>query len=246
MITYFIPIFNEYKKNKGSFKLFLEKLKKEIKKNNKNRFIILDDGSTDQSSILIKNLIKNIKNKNKNKILYLKNSENKGIGYSFKKSLKYCKTKFICPIPSDNDLPFVDPKTIIKKNVDHVIFFPINIEKYSLGRFFLSIMFRLIYNIIFNLRVHYIQGSFITTVKNAKRLNIRSNRFTFWAEVNLKALRMGLNYKDYPLYFNNESKLDRTVSFKNFFEIIISLFILVYEIYFTNKKKFNKKPTKIY
>lgn len=246
MITYFIPIFNEYKKNKQLFKIFLNKLKKEINKNNNSKFIIINDGSDDKSDTLVKNLLKKINIKNNRKVLYLKNSKNRGIGYSFKKSLKHCKTKFICPIPSDNDLPFVNPKKILKKNVDHVIFFPINIEKYSLGRFFLSVMFRLIYNIIFNLRVHYIQGSFIANVKHAKKINIQSNRFTFWAEINLKLLKMGLNYIDYPLYFNNESKLDRTVSLKNFLEIVISLILLIFEIYFSNKKKYNKKPVKIY
>lgn len=246
MITYFIPIYNEHRKNKNSFTLFVKKLKNEINKDNKNHFIIVDDGSSDKSPEIIENLIKTIKKKNKKKILFLKNLNNKGIGFSFKRSLRYCKTKFICPIPSDNDLPFVDPSKILKKNIDHVIFFPINIEKYSLARYFLSIMFRLIYNVIFDLRVHYIQGSFIANIKYAKKLNIRSNRFTFWAEINLKLLRMGLKYMDYPLYFNNESRIDRTVSLKNFIEIVVSLFILIFEIFLLKKKQFNKKPKKLY
>jgi glycosyltransferase involved in cell wall biosynthesis len=244
MITYFIPVYNESTKNKETFNLFLKKIKKEIIKNNNHRFIIVDDGSTDDSSSLLKNLIKI--NKVKKKVLFLKNSKNKGIGYSFIKSLKYCKTKFICPIPSDNDLPFINPEKFLKKKIDHLIFFPENSEKYSLARFILSVLFRLIYNITFDLRVNYIQGSFISNVKFIRKLTIVSKRFTFWAEINVKLLRTGLRYSEYPLYFKNPSKIDRTVSIKNFFEIVVSYFKIVFEIYYLNKKKFCKKPVKVY
>jgi len=245
MITYFIPVYNESTKNKDTFYLFLKKLQKEIIKNNNHRFIIIDDGGTDNSLSLLKNLIKENKI-TKKKVLFLKNSKNKGIGYSFIKSLKYCKTKFICPIPSDNDLPFINPKIILKKKIDHLIFFPENSEKYSLARFFLSVIFRLIYNITFDLRVNYIQGSFISDVKFIRKLTIVSKRFTFWAEINLKLLRMGLRYSEYPLYFKNPSKIDRTVSIRNFFEVVVSYFKIIFEIYYLNKKKFSKKPVKVY
>ena len=63
MITYFIPIYNEHRKNKNSFTLFVKKLKNEINKDNKNHFIIVDDGSSDKSPEIIENLIKTIKKK---------------------------------------------------------------------------------------------------------------------------------------------------------------------------------------
>ena len=72
-ISIIFPIYNEAKR--------LPNLFKNIKKNKKMSYILVNDGSTDNSDKLIKNFIKN---NNEIKIKYLKYSMNRGKGYSIK------------------------------------------------------------------------------------------------------------------------------------------------------------------
>ena len=243
MITYFIPVYNEANKN---LREFLKILKKKIITSKNKKFIIVDDGSTDETTKVINNFLKGISTKNLKKITILKNKKNKGIGFSFKRAIKICNTKYICPIPSDNDYPFMDEKIIEKKGLDFVMYYPINSEKYTNARYFLSMMFRIIFCVIFNLRVNYIQGSFIAKTKMVKKIKLYSNRFTFWPELNVKMLSLNLKFTEIPIFFKNKSTIDRTVSLKNFFEIFKSLIWLIIEIHFIKKKIFKNKSHKVY
>ena len=243
MITYFIPVYNEASKD---LKKFLNSLEKKILISKNIKFIIVDDGSTDETVKMINNFLKNKKISDLKKITFLKNKTNKGIGFSLRRAVKICKTKYICPIPSDNDLPFVNESVIEKKKLDFIIFYPINNEKYTNSRYLLSMMFRILFCIIFNIRVNYIQGSFIAKTEIVKKIKLYSNRFTFWAELNVKMLHLDLKFTEIPLFFKNKSEIDRTVSFKNFFEIFKSLNWLIIEIKFLEKKRYKNKSTKMY
>ena len=244
MITYFVPIYNEANKN---FIIFLKILEKRIKIKNHHRYILVNDGSTDDTQKLLKLFL----NKNRefiknNKVVIIKNDTNMGVGYSFRKALKVCKTKYIMPLPSDNDLPLVNPAFLQKNDVDYVIFFPLNAEKYSIARYILSIVFRLIYCTIFNLRVIYIQGSFIAKKSVIKKIKLFSNRFTFWPELNVKMLRSNISFIEFPLIFRNKSVVDRTVSIQNLFEILKNLLMLILVIYVLDRRKYKKFAKKKY
>ena len=83
MISFFIPFYNEVTKQKN-LSSFLKELNKFIKKskNNKNQFILYDDGSNDETLDYLDNFKKKIKKKNVN---ILSNYSNKGVGFSFKR-----------------------------------------------------------------------------------------------------------------------------------------------------------------
>ena len=89
-------------------------------------------------------------------------------------------------------------------------------------------LFRKIYGYFFNLKIHYIQGPFIARTGIIKKIKINSNRFSFWSETNVKLLNMSIKYKEIPLSFNNTSKIDRTVSIKNFLEVITKFLFLFF------------------
>ena len=164
MISFFIPFYNEVTKQKN-LSSFLKELNKFIKKNknNKNQFILYDDGSNDETFDYLESFKKRIKKKNVN---ILRNYSNKGVGFSFKNSLKKCKTRFIFFLPGDHDLDFkyLDDINSYTK-LDLTLFFPINFEKYSSGRYFLTMLFRIIYGVTFGIRVNYIQSPCLYSVK---------------------------------------------------------------------------------
>ena len=86
MITIIIPFYNEESKNKKSLLLFLKDLSKYISLNfnNKNKFILIDDGSRDKTVTVIEEFIHKLKKKHKNKVLFLRNEKNKGHGYTLR------------------------------------------------------------------------------------------------------------------------------------------------------------------
>ena len=244
MITFFIPFYNEeIRKNLQKFLPILAKFIS-LKINNNNKFILVNDGSTDKTKDLLIKFNKKIKNKNK--IIIINNDQNKGVGYSFKKALKICKTKYIMSIPSDNDVPLINYNKYLKKNVDFVMFYKANMEIYSRNRFFLSMMFRMIYGYFFDVRVNYVQSPCIYRCKILKKINIYSQRMSFWPEVNIKMLKSKIRYAEIPMIFNNESIIDRTVSFLNFFEVIMQFIKNYFDINIINKKKYKFKAKKIY
>ena len=69
---------------------------------------------------------------------------------------------------------------------------------------------------------------------------------SFWPEVNIKMLKSKIRYAEIPMIFNNESIIDRTVSFLNFFEVIMQFIKNYFDINIINKKKYKFKAKKIY
>ena len=182
MITFFIPFYNEEKKSKKNLKLFLSDLKKFIKhpSNKNNYFFFYNDGSVDNTEFYLKKLTDLFKS---NKVLLINNSQNKGVGHSFKKAVRKCKTKFIFFLPGDNDLNI--KKDLVNLNKffrwDLTFFCPINYEKYSTARYFLSMAFRMIYGITFGVKVNYIQSPCLYNVKHLKRPVCPIGSFIFFS-----------------------------------------------------------------
>ena len=244
MITYFIPIYNEEENLENFFSKLLPFIN-----NTKitDRFIFVDDGSSDKSKDLIDKFINNLKKENQKKFSLITNNVNRGVGYSFKRALNKSETKYIFFLPSDNDIEFRDLIKMNKNNkFDLRMMYPINFEKYSKYRYLLSMLFRLIYCFTFDVRVNYIQSPCLYKVKLLKKIKIRSDRFSIWPEINIKLLRSNITYCEIPILYQNKSVIDRTVSIKNFIEILINYLILIYEILIKNKNHYNQKATKKY
>ena len=146
MITIIIPFYNEESKNKKSLHTFLKDLSKYISLgyNNKNKFILIDDGSKDETVKIINNFINRLKKNQKNKVIFIRNASNRGHGYTLRKGFKMSKTKYVTTLASDYDTPFLDFRKFTSKNIDLVMFPWVNIEKYSRSRLILSTLFNLI------------------------------------------------------------------------------------------------------
>jgi glycosyltransferase involved in cell wall biosynthesis len=243
MITFFIPFYNE--EIRKNLKIFLPNLSTFIsaEKNKRNEFILVNDGSTDKTFELLKKFIK--KHKNRKNISLISNKKNRGVGHSFISALKICKTNYIMPIPSDNDVPLIDYTKYLKNNVDFVMFYKSNMEIYSRNRYALTMLFRMLYGYFFNVQVNYIQSPCIYKCKILKKIKINSKRMSFWPEVNIKMLKSKIKYTEVPMIFKNESKIDRTVSFKNLIEVIFQFIKNLIDINIFNKKKYRHKAKKI-
>ncbi len=246
MITFFIPIYNEnVRKNLSPF---LSDLSKFILKpyNNNNYFILINDGSTDKTQIFLDKFYKRFSKKRKSNILLIENKKNMGVGYSFNKVLKICKTKYIMPIPGDNDMHLQNFKKYLKKDIDFIMFYKANMELYSRSRYVLTMLFRMFYGYCFDVQVNYIQSPCIYKCKILKKIKIYSNRMSFWPEINIKVLKSNIKYSEEPMIFQNKSNIDRTVSLKNFIEVVYRFINIFIDIKFLNKKFYKVKAKKVY
>ncbi len=245
MITFVIPFFNEESKNSKSLFFFLQDLTKYILlgKNKNNCFILINDGSTDKTLEVLKNFIKK---KNKKKVFLINFKKNKGQGAIFKKGLELCKTKYLTMIPSDYDLPFLDYTKFIKSQLDLVIFYRSNLEKYTNLRLLLSSLYNLIYNFCFGTKIHYLQGPAFFKKSKLEKINIKSSNVSSHTEIAIKLLHSKIKYCEFPLHFKNKSKIDRSVSIKSFLNVTLSFFRLLIEVKLMNNKFNITKSKRIY
>jgi glycosyltransferase involved in cell wall biosynthesis len=246
MITFFIPIYNEnVRKNLSPF---LSDLSNFILKphNINNNFILVNDGSTDNSKNLLENFYKKLNKKVKKNIFIIENKKNMGVGFSFRKALKICKTKYFMPIPADNDVPLLNFNKYIKKDIDFIMFYMSNMNRYSRNRYALSMLFRLFYGYCFDIQVNYIQSPCIYKYKVLKKIKIISDRMSFWPELNIKFLKSKIKYSEEGIIFKNKSDIDRTVSVKNFIEVVYRFINILIDVNIINKKQYKFKAKKIY
>jgi len=249
MITIIIPFYNEESKNKKSLDLFLRGLSKYVSLsfNNKNQFILIDDGSRDKTSNVIEKFISKLKKTQKNRVIFIKNGRNRGYAYTLRRGFKLSKTKYVTTLPSDNDLPFIDYRKYTSKNIDFVMYHRSNMEKYSRSRLLLSALFNLIYNLAFDVKVHYIQGSGLYKLNKIKNIKVNaSGGGDYLAELAVKLLRSNITYSEEPTYFKNKSIIDRTVSLVNFTKVIKNFIVAYLEVNLINKNKYRARAKKIY
>ena len=246
MITFFIPVYNEnLRKNLQPFLLNLSNF---ILKphNSNNNFILVNDGSTDNTKILLEKFYKKLDKRVKKNIFIVENKKNMGVGFSFRKALNICKTKYIMPIPSDNDVPLLDFKKYIKNNVDFIMFYMINMSRYSKNRYALTMLYRLFYGYCFDVQVNYIQSPCIYKCTVLKKIKTYSGRMSFWPEINIKVLKSKIKYSEEGIVYQKESNIDRTVSLKNFIEVVYRFINILIDVNIINRKQYKYKAKKIY
>jgi len=249
MITIIIPFYNEESKNKKSLSRFLKDLSKYISLNfnNKNKFILIDDGSRDKTVTAIEEFIHKLKKTHRNKILFIRNEKNKGYGYTLKRGFKISKTKYVTVLPSDYDSPFLDYRKFTSKNIDLVMFYRFNLEKYSRSRLLLSTLFVLIYNVVFDVKVNYIQSGCLYKLSVIKKIKVNANGgANYLSELAVKLLRSNITYTEVPISFKNKSIIDRTVSFSNFMKVAKDFILTYVDVNILNKSKYKAKAKKIY
>tara|TARA_B110000240_G_C13093547_1_gene281097 strand:- start:139 stop:504 length:366 start_codon:yes stop_codon:yes gene_type:complete len=119
-------------------------------------------------------------------------------------------------------------------------------NRYSRNRYALSMLFRLFYGYCFDIQVNYIQSPCIYKYKVLKKIKIISDRMSFWPELNIKFLKSKIKYSEEGIIFKNKSDIDRTVSIKNFIEVVYRFINILIDVNIINRKQYKFKAKKIY
>jgi len=208
MLTVIVPVYNE----KEFLRLILNKLVKiKIKK---LQIIIVDDGSNDGSTEILKKLY--LKNKKINKIIFHK--KNSGKGAAIKSAQKYIKEKYV--VIQDADLEY-NPKDLvkiydyIKKNKINVVYGSrvLNKNKYQNTKNFTHLI-RIWGNIFLTNISNFINNQNLTDAhtcykmfetKIFKKINLKEKGFAFCPEITTKLSKKKYKIKEIPISYKGRT-----------------------------------------
>ena len=224
-ISVIIPVFNEIKT--------VEKIINKIKNKNKSlklEIILVDDGSTDGTTSLLKKRFKN-------KVSFLLfHKKNKGKGSAIKTGKKKVSGNIV--LIQDGDLEY-DPGDYFKlvkpiiKNKFKVVYGSrvLGKKRYSsknftsLSRIFFNHMLTIFSNIINNQSLtdaHTCYKVFSTPV--FKKINLEEEGFSFCPEVTTKISNMGIEILEVPISYNGRSFNEgKKISWKDGIKAIFAL-----------------------
>jgi glycosyltransferase involved in cell wall biosynthesis len=240
MISFVIPALNESRFIEPT----INTINLSVKENKITNFeiIIIDDGSTDDLEIKVKDLQLKFNN-----IFFAKNEKNMGMGYSIKKAINLIKYEKFMILPGGNDIDSNPIAASLKfyHTSDLVMQFPINLEDRTKSRNIVSKIYSLLYVIFFNINVNYINGASLFPTKQVKELKLNSNRHGIISEIITKLFRLDITYSEFPVFYKFPNKARYTITFKNLFDISVSFMKLIFELRIKNRTTVRAKRKNI-
>ena len=221
-----MPCFNEEIAVRFSIDRTFEAFKKY---NLDGEIIVIDDGSFDETS----NIVKSLQQKYSNLIL-LRNDFNHGIGYSFFKGVENSTKELITMFPGDNESNPIDSLLYIDlmKSVDILVPFIRNVEVRSIYRRLISSCFRFIVNLSFGMNLNYTNGTVIYRKCILAQIRPISKGFFYQAEILVQLVRMGYLYAETPHFLEvRTGGVTKAVSLKSLKNVLLSFLTLFYKVH---------------
>lgn len=242
MITIMIAALNEEKHLKDTVMNVLTAAKEagDVKLD----VVIVNDGSTDKTPQVIKQLEKKY-----SVVRSIHHEKNVGIGAGVREVIQLAKYKKFMLMPGDNVVSHNLLWKLFKyyNKADFIVSYFINKEIRTIRRNILSDLYGLIYMNTFRTYVEYLNSVCLYPTEILRKFEIKSERYSIPAEMTIKTLKTGCTFCEIPGYYLAEAQANtQSVSLKNLWEVIVTYFRMVHEIFFVNKKLFNKKPVRVY
>lgn len=188
--------------------------------------IVINDGSTDGTSTLLRELSTQIPN-----LKIITHSTPKGIGRSFWDGVETAEGETITLLPGDgeNDAYEILRYVPLLSSVDLVVPFVFNRGTRSKVRQFASYLYRRIVQISFGLTVNYFNGTVLYRTEVLRQFSLTSNGFFYQAELLIKIIRAGYLYAEVPYGLKTrkkgESKAIRIRALVEVMKNFLSLFV---------------------
>ncbi len=192
--------------------------------------IVVDDGSRDNTSLIVKNLSKHNKH-----IKLIHYDKNRGFGYAFRSGLKVAKYDYVTLYPSDNEMSGKSLAELIMHSpeADLIITYYANARLRTTFRRIVSNCYSFMINMLFGLHIRYHNGPFICKTALLKSIPLVSDGIAFLTESKVRLIKAGYSYKEIPFLFRQRKFGKSTaLTYKNIKQISITLAVLVRDIYF--------------
>lgn len=190
--------------------------------------LVVNDGSSDRTGAIADGLVKKFPG---TRVIH--HSVNKGIGSSFWDGAQACRGEVITLLPGDGEN---DPVEILRylplmQHVDIVIPFVYNREIRSLGRRWISKLYKAIINFTFGLLLNYMNGTVMYRRSVLQSLSLRSKGFFYQTELLIKAIRAGYLYAEVPYALKaRETGSSTAVSFRSLWKLSCDFCVTAYSV----------------
>ncbi len=197
--------------------------------------LVIDDGSTDSTSLLVKHEIE----KFPDKIRMFTHSVPQGIGASFWDGVDNARGNIVCMLPGDNEN---DPKEILRyisllDNVDIVIPFVFNKGARSKLRNFLSSFYHRFINCTFFTSLNYTTGTVLYRKSLLKELDSRRKSFFFQTDILIRLVKYGYLFAEVPYRLRGRRQgISKAMRLQSLNDIIKGYLYLIKDIYLKKKK----------
>jgi dolichol-phosphate mannosyltransferase len=227
-VTVVIPALNEEEHILGSY----NKTKNTLKELGLDYEILLvDDGSEDKTLQVMESI-----SSNDPLVHIIHHSSPQGMGFAYKKGIRLSKKKHFLLIPGDDDFEQIQIKKILEPlgQKDIIIPFHISQNHRPLKRRLFSQLFTISLNILFNLNLKYYNGPVLHRTESLKELTIKSDKFTYQAEILIKLIKLKkFSYTHVGILTNERKPLNsKAVKLKNFIDVGYFYWMMFVEIYF--------------
>ena len=228
-VSFVIPCFNE---SLNINKVIIEILSsiKDLKIQS-YEIIIIDDGSTDNTYLVVKEIQKNNSN-----IIIQKNKKNIGYGGAIKKGFKIATKEYVMWIPGDNSHKGKEITKIIEKlnNYDFVTTYYTNTTKRNFFRRMFTKLYTPFLNFIFGLNLPYYNGLTIYKTNILRKIKIETDSFTFQIEIFVKLIKkLNINYLFVPtLLMDRDKGSSKAFKINNMFMVIKSITKIFIKLHF--------------
>ena len=197
--------------------------------------IVVDDGSPDKTGDFAR-----LKAEANPKIRVAVNATNEGFGFSFARGVKMATKAYVTVFPGDNDMSAVSLKELIasRGGADVVITYMQKTEKRSKFRRGLSLLFVIIMNFIFGLKLKYYNGAFICRRDLLQSIPIKSTGLAALAECIIRLLKAGHSYK--PIYFEHigrKHEQSKALNLRSVKTVAATVVVLIKDIYWPGSKR---------
>jgi glycosyltransferase involved in cell wall biosynthesis len=236
-----IPLLNE-KKNLNN--LFNSLLKSHLKNDKKCKYIIfINDGSTDDTNLFLKNNIHKSK-----KFIKLKHKKNLGYGAALKTAIKFAKRKvtYIVFIDSDLTNPIIDIKKInifMKKNVDFIQGnrYKKDLSGVDYNRRIIGTIGNYISRLLMNMKItDYTSGFRAVKLNFYFKINLIEDDFSIIMEEKYKLKRYIKTISEFPTKLSTrKSKIGKS-SFNYSFKLILKYLYYCVASFFINNNYLKK------
>lgn len=195
----------------------------------KYEIIVVDDGSHDNTSLVVKNL-----SKHKKHLKLIRYDKNRGFGYAFRIGLSAAIYDYVTLYPSDNEMSGKSLAELIihAHEADLIITYYANSRLRTTFRRFVSNSYAFMVNFLFGLHIRYHNGPFICKTVLLKSIPLISDGIAFLTESKVRLIKAGYSYKEIPFSFRQRKFGKSTaLTYKNIRQIVITLAVLVKDIY---------------
>lgn len=194
--------------------------------------ILINDGSTDRTGFMMEQLA--VKDSHI-KVIHHEIPQN--LGFCYFEGVRKAGCEYVMMVPGDNEITQEAIKSILSKvgTADIVIPYISNPLIRPFSRRFISRLFTLLMNIIFNLRIKYFNGPCVLKKKAVNELNINASGFSYMAETLILLIKRGYSYVHVPMLIKpRNSGVSKALKPKNFIGVGRTILGLIRKIYLSN------------